>query len=79
MKVYRAGAFQAKDGHKQIDNGLSYFHLFSEQKWFPLGVTTNHKVSLKAAKERECQGSEGVKVAVLGPLFAKAGPDTEGV
>jgi hypothetical protein len=23
MKVYRAGAFQAKDGYKQIDNGLS--------------------------------------------------------
>jgi hypothetical protein len=36
MQVYHAGAFQAKDGHTQIDNGLSYFHLFSEQKWFPL-------------------------------------------
>jgi hypothetical protein len=32
MQVYRAGASQAKEGHKQIDNGLSYFHLFSEQK-----------------------------------------------
>jgi hypothetical protein len=74
MQVYGAGAFQAKDGHKQIDNGLSYFHLFSEQKWFPLGGTTNHKVSLKAAKE----SAKAVKAAVLGPVFAKAGPDTEG-
>jgi hypothetical protein len=35
MQVFRAGAFQAKC----IDNGLSYFHLFSEQKRFPLGGT----------------------------------------
>jgi hypothetical protein len=32
MQVYQAGAFEAMDGYKQIDNGLSYFHLFSEQK-----------------------------------------------
>ena len=74
MQVYRAGAFQAKEGHKQIDNGLSYFHLFSEQKWFPLGGTTNHKVSLKVAKE----SVKAVKAAMLGPVFAKVGPDTEG-
>ena len=70
MQVYRAGAPQAKEGHKQIDNGLSYFHLFSEQKWFPLGGTTNHKVSLKVAKE----SVKAVKAAMLGPVFAKAGP-----
>ena len=74
MQVYRAGASQAKEGHKQIDNGLSYFHLFSEQKWFPLGGTTNHKVLLKVAKE----SVKAVKAAMLGPVFAKAGPDTEG-
>jgi hypothetical protein len=75
MQVYRAGAPQAKEGHKQINNGLSsYFHLFSEQKWFPLGGTTNHKVSLKVAKE----STKAVKAAMLGPVFAKIGPDTEG-
>jgi hypothetical protein len=63
MQVYRAGAFQAKEGHKQIDNGFSYFHLFSEQKWFPLGGTTKHKVSLNVAKE----GVKAVKAAMLGP------------
>jgi hypothetical protein len=72
MQVYRAGVPQAKDGHKQIDNGLSYFHLFSEQKWFPLGGTTNHKVLLKVAKE----SAKAVKAAVLGPVFAKVGPET---
>jgi hypothetical protein len=61
MQVHRGGAFQAKDGHKQIDNGLSYFHLFSEQKWFPLGGTTNHKVSLKVEKE----SVKAVKAAML--------------
>jgi hypothetical protein len=75
MQVYHAGASHAKEGHKQIDNGLSYFHLFSDQKWFPLGGTTNHKVSLKVAKE----GVKAVKAAMLGPVFAKGvGPDTEG-
>jgi hypothetical protein len=69
MQVYRAGAFQAKEGHTQIDNGLSYSHLFSEQKWFPLGGTTKHKVSLKAAKE----SVKAVKAAVLGLVFAKQG------
>jgi hypothetical protein len=32
MHVYQADAFEAMDGYKQIDNDLSYFHLFSEQK-----------------------------------------------
>jgi hypothetical protein len=74
MQVYRAGAPQAEEGHKHIDNGLSYFHLFSEQKWFPLGGTTNHKVSLKVAKE----SAKAVKAAMLGPVFAKVGSDTGG-
>jgi hypothetical protein len=60
MQVYRTGAAppQAKEGHKQIHNGLSYFHLFSEQKWFPLGGTTQTQ-SFVSGSERECQGSEG--------------------
>jgi hypothetical protein len=42
--------------------------------WLPLGGTTNHKVSLEVAKE----SVKAVKAAVLEPVFAKAGPDTEG-
>ena len=72
LQVFRAGAFVAEQGYKQIDNGLSYFHIFSEQKWFPLGGTTAHKVSLKVAKE----SVKAVKAAVVGPVFAKIGPGT---
>jgi hypothetical protein len=50
MQVFQAGAFEAMDGYKQIDSGLSYFHLLSEQKWFPLGGTTKHKVTLEVAR-----------------------------
>ena len=74
MQVYQSGAFEAMDGYKQIDNGLSYFHLFSEQKWFPLGGTTKHKVTLKVAKD----SVKPVKAAMLGPVFVKIGPDTNG-
>jgi hypothetical protein len=74
MQVYQSGAFEAMDGYKQIENGLSYFHLFSEQKWFPLGGTTKHKVPLKVAKD----SVKPVKAAMLGPVFVKIGPDTNG-
>jgi hypothetical protein len=74
MQVYQAGAFEAMGGYKQIDNGLSYFHLLSEQKWFPLGGTTKHKATLKVAKD----SVKPVKAAMLGPIFVKIGPDTNG-
>jgi hypothetical protein len=76
LQVFRAGAFVAEQGYKQIDNGLSYFQIFFEQKWFPLGGTTAHKVSLKVAKEASVKA---VKAAVVGPVFAKIGPDTNGI
>jgi hypothetical protein len=74
VEVNRAEAFTFQEGYKQIDNGLSYFHLMSDQKWFPLGGTTNHKVTLKVAKE----SVQPVKAAMLGPAFFKVGPDEHG-
>jgi hypothetical protein len=74
VQVNRAAAFTSSEGHKQIDNGLSYFRLLSDQKWFPLGGASKHKVTLEVAKE----SVKPVKAAMLGPVYMKIGPDNHG-